>query len=76
MEKTERFGFWLSRDEKSVIAVLAEIEGGLSQAALIRRLIHQAAVQHGITTTDSPSVDPESVRVQENNHFSRSEINE
>ena len=69
MEKTERFGFWLSKDEKSVIAVLAEIEGGLSQAALIRRLIHQAAMQHGITPTVSSGGDSGSAQIQENNHI-------
>ena len=48
MVKTERFQFVLSSDEKTVIELLAELEGGLSQAALIRRLIHRAAVANGI----------------------------
>jgi hypothetical protein len=48
MRKTERFSFWLSNNEKIIIAQLAEIEGGLSLAALIRRLIHQAAQERGL----------------------------
>ena len=48
MQKTERFGFWLSNNEKIIISQLAEIEGGLSQAALIRRLIHRAAQERGL----------------------------
>jgi hypothetical protein len=48
MEKTERFGFWLTLEEKSLIIKLAEMEGGLSLAALIRRLVREAAQKHGI----------------------------
>jgi hypothetical protein len=48
MVKTERFGLLLTMDEKLLISQLAELEGGLSQAAFIRRLIHQAAQQHGL----------------------------
>ena len=47
MEKTERFGFWLSSDERLMLSCLAKFEGGLSQAALIRRLIRKAASDHG-----------------------------
>ena len=46
--KTVRFGLWLTSDEKTIVVQLAEIEGGLSQAALIRRLIREAAQKHGI----------------------------
>ena len=52
MEKTERFGFWLSSNEKSMLTHLAKFEGGLSQAALIRRLIRQAAQKYGIWVID------------------------
>ncbi len=52
MEKTERFGFWLTTNEKFVIARLAELEGGLSQAALVRRLIRRAAMEKGINLHD------------------------
>lgn len=55
MQKTERFSFWLSNNEKIIIAQLAEIEGGLSHAALIRRLIHQAAQDHGLREGDQSS---------------------
>ena len=48
MNKMERFGFLLTKDEKQMMAILAEIEGGLSQAALIRRLVREAAQKHNI----------------------------
>ena len=38
-----------TRSEIDVVARLADLEGGLSQAALIRRLIHKAANEHGIS---------------------------
>jgi hypothetical protein len=43
MEKTERLGLLLTPKEKTWVIKLAEIEGGLSQAALVRRLIRKAA---------------------------------
>ena len=49
MQKVIRFGFALTPLEKDAISKLAELEGGLSQAALIRRLIHKAASAHGIS---------------------------
>lgn len=48
MEKTERFGFVLTPAEKRVFTRLAEYEGGLSQAALVRRLIRKAAYERGL----------------------------
>lgn len=48
MEKTLRFGLVLTPLEKMAIVKLAEVEGGLSQAALVRRLIRKAAIEHGI----------------------------
>lgn len=48
MNRTERFGFSLRPDEKEAMRRLAEIEGGLSKAAFLRRLIHQAAEDHGV----------------------------
>lgn len=48
MEKTERFGFLLSKDEKDVVVQLAEIKGGLSKAALIRLLIRSAGRENGL----------------------------
>jgi hypothetical protein len=48
MEKTERFGLALSPAEKHALARLAEAEGGLSQAATVRRLIRREARQRGL----------------------------
>ena len=48
MDKKERFGFLLTKEEKIALKRLAEIEGGLSAAALLRRLIRQAAQAQGI----------------------------
>lgn len=54
MDRTERVGFWLTSKEKHLLTCLAEIEGGLTQAALLRRLIHLAANEYGI---DQPEVE-------------------
>ena len=48
MQKTKRFGLVLTQSEKIVVSLLAEHEGGLSQAALIRRLIRKAAHERGL----------------------------
>lgn len=48
MQRTERLGVVLSEREKTAVVKLAEVEGGLSQAALIRRLIRQAARTKGL----------------------------
>lgn len=48
MFKTERLGLALSPEEKSVLEHLAEMEGGLSQAALVRRLIRAEARKRGL----------------------------
>ncbi len=48
MEKTERLGLTLTSAEKSTVVLLAEVEGGLSQAALVRRLIRKAACSKGL----------------------------
>jgi len=62
MAKIQRFGFLLTSEEKILISQLAQIEGGLSQAALVRRLIHQAALEKGLTTLYQPSpVDHEQI---------------
>ena len=49
MNKTERLGLVLTEQEKSWVINLAELEGGLTQAALIRRLIYNAAKEYGFT---------------------------
>lgn len=48
MYKRVRFGFVLTESEKRSLERLAEIEGGLSEAALLRRLIRRAAKEQGI----------------------------
>jgi hypothetical protein len=48
MEKTEKFGMVFSPAEKRAGERLAEIEGGLSLAALVRRLIRTEAHQRGL----------------------------
>jgi hypothetical protein len=46
MLKTKRIGLIVTDEEKNWVIQLAQLEGGLSQASLIRRLIHQAAERH------------------------------
>ena len=46
MKKTKRLGLILTEKEKYWVIQIAELEGGLSQAALIRRLIRRKAVEH------------------------------
>ncbi|MFC2053498.1 hypothetical protein ACFLV7_04250 [Chloroflexota bacterium] len=48
MYKKERFGFLLTKEEKTALSRLAEIEGGLSLAALLRKLIRTEAQKYGI----------------------------
>jgi hypothetical protein len=54
MKKYKRFGLVLTDQEKLLISRLAVLEGGLSQAALIRRLVLKAAIQQGLVRTDLP----------------------
>jgi hypothetical protein len=48
MTKTERIGLVLSTEEKTAGKRLAEAEGGLSFAALVRRLIRTEANRRGL----------------------------
>lgn len=48
MQKSERLGLVLTPAEKTVVQRLAEAEGGLSQAALVRRLIRKEAREKGM----------------------------
>jgi hypothetical protein len=48
MHKSKRLGLVLTPAEKNAVVRLAEVEGGLSQAAVVRRLIRQAAKSHGL----------------------------
>ena len=60
MQRTERFALVLTEYEKGLVEKLAEIEGGLSQAAVIRRLIHKAAWEHEV----QPSPDSQAPKTQ------------
>jgi hypothetical protein len=55
-KKSERFGLVLTPLEKDTVARLAEVEGGLSSAALMRRLIRQAAQERGLWPSDLHSL--------------------
>jgi hypothetical protein len=57
MKKTERIGLTLTRSEKAVAKRLAQIEGGLSLAALVRRVIRQSAQTHGLWPPDDEALD-------------------
>lgn len=46
--KSQRFGLVLTIAEKMAIRQLAELEGGLTQGALVRCLIREAAQKKGI----------------------------
>lgn len=48
MKKSLRFGLVISPKEKAAVERLAEVEGGLSQAALIRLLVRKAAHLRGL----------------------------
>lgn len=48
MLKTKRLGLVLTPTEKKAVTQLAEMEGGLSQSALIRRLIRKEAQVRGV----------------------------
>ena len=48
MYKTKRLGLVLTPAEKAAVVQMAEAEGGLSQSALVRRLIRNAARERGI----------------------------
>jgi hypothetical protein len=50
MLKTKRIGLIVTEEEKKWVIQLAEIEGGVSLASLIRKLIRQSAERHNLTT--------------------------
>jgi hypothetical protein len=54
MYRTERLGLLLTPAEKTAVVQMAEAEGGLSQSALVRRLIRDAARERGIWPPDKP----------------------
>ncbi len=55
MEKSERFALVLSPAEKTALARLAELEGGLSLAAVVRLLIRKAAHERSLWPSSSDS---------------------
>lgn len=57
MPKTERLGVLVTPLEKAAVQKLAEVEGGLSQAALIRRLIRREARRQGLWPTAKKAVE-------------------
>ena len=48
MFKTKRLALVLTPAEKTAVVEMAEAEGGLSQSALVRRLIRNAARERGM----------------------------
>jgi len=48
MYKTKRIGLIVTEVEKNWVIELARLEGGLSQASLIRRLIYEAATKKNL----------------------------
>ena len=53
MLKTKRIGLIVTEEEKCWVVQLAKLEGGLSQASLIRRLIHKAAEEQSLVPLPS-----------------------
>ena len=54
MYRTKRLALVLTPAEKTAVVQMAEAEGGLSQSALVRRLIRNAAREQGIWPPDKP----------------------
>ena len=54
MYKTKRLGLVLTLAEKMAVVQMADAEGGLSQSALVRRLIRIAAREQGIWPPNKP----------------------
>jgi hypothetical protein len=56
MLKTRRIGLIVTEEEKSWVLQLAKLDGGLSQASMIRRLIHKAANESGLKSASSSEI--------------------
>lgn len=63
MDKTERFGLVLTPAERAAVVKIADSEGGLSQAAVIRRLIRHEAQRNGVWPNLGESPFPETAEV-------------
>jgi hypothetical protein len=48
MQKDKRLGFVMTAQEREAIRRLADAEGGLSDAATLRRLVRAAALARGM----------------------------
>lgn len=59
MSNKTRFGSFLKQSEKQVLGHLAELEGGLSQASTVRRLVRQAALDRGLRPPRTPQLEQE-----------------
>lgn len=55
MNRNIRFGLFLSPAERLLLDRLAKAEGGLSRAATLRRLLHQAALARNISAKEKGS---------------------
>ena len=62
MNRQIRFGLLLRPDEKQALNRLAEVEGGLSRAATLRRLIRKAAHEKGLWPPADQQPQAEEVR--------------
>ena len=58
MLKRKRIGLIVTEEEKNFVIQMARIEGGLSQSSLIRRLIHKAAEQQGLSNPSDDALEP------------------
>jgi hypothetical protein len=61
MLKTRRIGLIVTEEEKRWVIQLAKLEGGLTQASLIRRLIYKAAESHTLVSVESNKTSNEEV---------------
>jgi hypothetical protein len=52
MYRTKRLALVLTPAEKAAVVQMADAEGGLSQSALVRRLIRNAAQERGMWPPD------------------------
>lgn len=60
MSRREKFSLVLSEEEKTWLVLLSDREGGLSLAAMIRRLIRSAAQAYkGLPPLSKPDVSKE-----------------
>jgi len=64
MKRHIRFEFLLSPDERHALHRLAEMEGGLSQAALVRLLIRQAAQERGMWPAKQQQTDQQKKEIK------------